>query len=764
MTDTAVAGSAASPGVTPPSPWRVLSWLGRAAASRPLAIVLTFAAMIAGIATFGMLSGFIAPPGGQPEAVFVLLNIDLVLLLCLGALVAARLARLWSARRRGSAGSRLHVRIVGMFSALAVAPAIIVAVFSATFFNLGIQAWFNDRIRTALDQSIAVSEAYARDHQEFIRTDILSMIAQLNRQRPQMLASPEALSLILQRLAEERSLTEAMILRGDGTILAHSRLSFLMAFDRPDNRAMQRAAAGDVVIMTSGIGDRVRALARIDALIGAYLYVGRFADAMVLDHVARLSNAVSDYRDLDLRRSNIQITFTLFYVIVSLLLLVSAVWLGLVFANRMIRPLSDLAAATERVRTGDLGVRVREEGADDELTALARAFNRMTDQLEEQRAELIDANQQIDNRRLFTEAVLSGVTVGVLGLDREGRIFLPNRSALELLACDAEDLVGCRLAEAVPEIADLHHRLENGAQGRVEDKVSLERGGGARELTVRITAQSSAGRLVGAVVTFDDMTDLVRAQRAAAWAGVARRIAHEIKNPLTPIQLAAERLRRKYLNRIAGDTGVFSNCVDTIQRQVGVIRAMVDEFSSFARMPAPRLRDADLVPVVEQTVAMHALAHPEIAFDFAPPAHPIRARCDVVQVEQAITNLLSNAIDAIAGQAGTGEATAPGRIVVKFDDGDPAMCAVAIDDNGCGLPTDPDQRARLTAPYVTTRENGTGLGLAIVKKIMEDHGGELTLDNGILGGARVRVQFARAADEPSSAEADPRNTDPSHGR
>ena len=745
-----------------PLPRRALAAVRRVGGSRNFAIAVTVAALFAGIATFGLLSGFIAPPGGSPTAIFVLLNIDLVLLLGLGALVAWRLVGLWQARRQGSIGSRLHARFVGMFGALAVAPAIIVAVFSALFFNLGIQAWFNERMRTALDRSIAISEAYARDHREFIRADILSMVATLNRQGARRLASPGALSILLQELAEERSLTEALILRADGQVLAQGKLSFVLAFDPLPNAALQRAAAGEVVVITNDESDRVRALARIDALVGHFLYVGRFADSEVLDHVARLTEAVSDYRDLDLRRSNIQITFTLFYVVVSLLLLLTAVWLGLVFANRMVRPISALMAATERVRSGGLDTRLPEGEADDELDALARAFNRMTGQLESQRADLIDANRQIDNRRLFTEAILFGVSAGVLGLDRDGRIYLPNRSALELLSCEADDLIGRELAVAIPEMAGLRRALRNRTQQLAQDRVSIARGGRVRELLVRMTAQTDAGRAVGTVVTFDDITELVRAQRAAAWTGVARRIAHEIKNPLTPIQLAAERLRRNYSRPSDGearpDARLFETCIDTIIRQVDAMRAMVDEFSSFARMPAAAPVEADLAPVVEQAVSLQAMAREDIAFALRRPDGPVRLRCDATQAGQALTNLLKNAIDAIDRRAAPEEGSplAAGRIEIAIEDGDDDLVAVVVSDNGCGLPEAPELRARLTEPYITTRERGAGLGLAIVKKVMEDHGGKVVLDDGASGGARARLEFPRRGgagpDNPDDAE------------
>jgi two-component system nitrogen regulation sensor histidine kinase NtrY len=457
--------------------------------------------------------------------------------------------------------------------------------------------------------------------------------------------------------------------------------------------------------------------------------------------MTRLLAAVSDYHALELRHSGIQITFTLLYVTVALMLLFAAVWMGLVFANRIMRPISALVGATERVRAGDLTVRVVEEEAGDEISALSRAFNRMAGQLESQRAELVEANRQLDNRRRFTEAVLFGVSAGVLGLDRDGHIFLPNRSALDLLACRPQDLIGRRLEDAVPEMGELMDSLRTGDHDLIQGKVSVVREDRARELLVRIGVQGGEGRVGGYVVTFDDVTELVYAQRAAAWTDVARRIAHEIKNPLTPIQLSAERLRRKYRQHIEGDE-VFASCVETIIRQVGAIRGMVDEFSAFARMPAPVLVEENLVAIVKGAVSMQRTAHPEIEFATAYPEGPVNIHCDARQVGQAMTNLLQNAIDAIDGReaARQGEPAA-GRIAVRIDPGGPDSLTVSVEDNGRGLPPDPTQRAMLTEPYVTTRERGTGLGLAIVKKIMEDHGGRVVLSDGAVSGAVASLVF-----------------------
>jgi two-component system nitrogen regulation sensor histidine kinase NtrY len=499
------------------------------------------------------------------------------------------------------------------------------------------------------------------------------------------------------------------------------------------NTSLQRAADGEVIVFTNDNEDRVRALGRLDGIAGTFLYVGRFVDSDVLNHMKQLRRAVDDYRQLETKSSGIQITFTMIYLIVALLLLLAAIWVGLTFANRLVRPIATLVAAAERVRSGDLTARVPEGREGDEIASLSRAFNRMTGQLEGQRAELIEANRQLDDRRRFTEAVLFGVSAGVLGLDPEGRIFLPNRSALDLLSCPIDNLVGRPLEQAVPEMAPLMAAMRASAKPMVQDQLSIVRDDRARRLLVRITVERGAGQLTGYVVTFDDITELVTAQRTAAWADVARRIAHEIKNPLTPIQLAAERLKKKYLDAVTTDPEVFATCIDTIVRQVADIRRMVDEFSAFARMPAPVRVQEDLVAVVERALSLQKIARAEIEFTTAFPDRPVDIHCDARQVGQAVTNLLQNAVDAIQGGGAR-----TGRIVLGIEEMPGKRWAVTVVDNGPGLPT--DQRDRLTEPYVTTRAKGTGLGLAIVKKIMEDHGGELKLEDGP-GGARVSLIF-----------------------
>ena len=713
-------------------------WSRAVGLPRKLAIAVATAAIVSGIATYGAMSGA-APFGSDPRNVLILLNIDLVLLLILGAIVAVHLVRLWLERRRGSAGSKLHVRLVGLFSLVSVTPAIVVAVFSALFLNFGLQAWFSRQVSTALDQSLVVAESYMEEHQEAIQGHALVMANDLNSQAPFLVQNPGRLSQLVNRLAELRSLSDAAVLTRNGRILARSGLSFALELDRIPEPIMLRAAAGEVVILTSAPDGRVRALVRLVAFVDAYLYVGRYIESSVLNHVQRVQGAVGQYKQLERRQSGFQITFVLIFVVVALLVLLASIWVGLAFSNQLVRPISSLISAAERVRAGDLSARVAEGDDGDEIGSLSRAFNRMTGQLAEQREELVEANRQLDERRQFTEAVLGGVSAGVIGLDADGLVTLPNRSALSLLDSSADVLIGRSADETVPEMMHILQEARARSDRLIEEQIELDRGGRKRTLLVRIVAEKVEENIVGYVVTFDDITTLVAAQRTAAWADVARRIAHEIKNPLTPIQLSAERLKRKYLNEITSEPEVFSACTDTIVRQVSDIRQMVDEFSAFARMPTPVMQPENLEQIVQQAVLLQRVAHPDIDVVFDLPNDPVTMDCDSRQIGQCLTNLLQNAAEAIEGR----EENAPGvdekgNIIVKVR-AENGENVIEIEDNGPGLPV--ENRDRLTEPYVTTRARGTGLGLAIVSKIMEDHDGEFILSDRSGGGALAVLRF-----------------------
>src|SRR5499427_3536121 len=593
---------------------RVHLWAGRVALGRKIAIALAIPALGSGVATYLALTG--APPfGPHPGAVLSLLNLDLVLLLALGAIVAKRLIEVWAERRRGLAGSRLQIRLVVLFSLIAVMPTIIVAGFSYLFFSFGVEAWFSERVRTAITESLAVAEAYLHEHQQAIRADVLAMANDLNRDAVQLALNPQHLEQVVSAQAALRGLAEAMVFDRAGHMLARSSLSFTLGFEPVPEEAMRRADEGDVAIMTNDSDDRVRALVRLNQFGDVYLYVGRFIEPRVLKFMEETQRAAAQYERLEGQRSGFQITFALIFMMVATLFLVAAVAIGIHFATQLAVPVSRLITAAEQVRGGDLAARVPESDKDDELASLSRAFNRMTYQIESQQRELREANRQLDERRRFTETVLTGVSAGVIGLDRNGHINLPNRSASALLGVDLELSIGRDLAEVVPEMAGLLEEAERRPERLAQSQVQLARGTSMRTLLVRIAAEHYGREISGFVVTFDDITELLSAQRKAAWSDIARRIAHEIKNPLTPIQLAAERLRRRYLREIKSDAETFTVCTDTIIRHVADIGRMIDEFSSFARMPAPLLKPENLIEIADRAVFLERTAHPEIVFE-----------------------------------------------------------------------------------------------------------------------------------------------------
>ena len=716
---------------------RLTAWAIRVNLERKAAVAFLIAGVSSGLATFGGMTDNL-PGLADPTAILLLLNADLIFLLGLGVLISRRLVLVWLARRQGLAGAKLHARLVGLFSLVAMAPAIVLAIFSVTFFNYGLQGWFSDRVSTAITDSLEVAEAYLQEHRQTINADVVAMARDLNRGGEALVYDRQHFQRVVTGQASMRSLTEAVVFDASGDILARAGVSLLMQFD-PEipSWAMRRARAGEVVTLTSKAEDRVRALVRLESLPDAYLYVGRLIDPKVLEHMDRTRGAVQLYESLEGKRADLQITFALIFMVVALLLLMAAVWVGLVFANQLTRPIGQLIMATEQVRAGDLTARAPEVYTRDELDSLTHAFNRMTGQLESQQHDLLAANRQLDERRRFTEAVLSGVSAGVIGLESTGCIDLPNTTACELLGAQARDLYGQPLREVAPEMATLVENARRRPRRGAMDQVQVQdRKGQVRTLLVRVTVESEAGRITGFVVTFDDMTELLAAQRKAAWADVARRIAHEIKNPLTPIQLSAERLKRKYSRQIGEDLQTFEMCTDTIVRHVSDIRRMVDEFSAFARLPEPVMAEADLTRVVEHAVVLQATAAGDIAFRRHYPETPVRVACDERMIARAVTNLLQNAIEAIQGRPGDPADLPPGEIDIHIR-AEAGSWAIELLDNGRGLPD--GARDRLTEPYVTMRERGTGLGLAIVKKIMEDHGGGLTLDDRPGGGAHVRL-------------------------
>jgi len=710
---------------------------------RKLFLIFTILAIGSGIATYTVFAKAGAA-GPDPNLVIGFLYLNLTLMLLIGVLVAHRLVRLWSRRRQGVAGTQLHTRLVMLFSFVAVIPTIVVAIFSVLLFDFGMRSWFSERIGTAVDASQVVAESYLEEHRQNIRGDALAMANDLNRDASVLNVSPEKLIKVIIAQANIRNLTEVVVFESSGKVLARTGLSLTFDFEPFPEAAFQRARAGEVATITGEV-DRIRAIIRLNNFVDTYLYVGRFVDPEILAYIDKTKRAAAQYQDLEGKRFDIQITFGLIFSIMALLLLFAAVWVGLTLATRLATPISELMLASRKISSGDLTARVSDTSEVDELDMLGKAFNNMTHQLQVQRDDLIAAHQEEDNRRRFTEAVLGGVSAGVIGLDHKGTITLPNRSAASLLGLKITDMNNKPLKDVVPEMvtlfdmAKLSNKVEVSYFNQVEALIELTREDKQITLMTRITAEVSGKTINGFVVTFDDISELQSAQRVAAWGDVARRIAHEIKNPLTPIQLAAERLQKKYLPSINTETDLFVTLTDTIVRQVEDIGNMVDEFSSFARMPRAVMKEIELVDLVKEQVSLQETAHSDIDFFLEGVEEKITVQCDARQVRQVITNLLQNSVDSITARNEASK-TYSGKIKILLSI-EERFGSIVISDNGKGLPK--ENRHRLTEPYVTTREKGTGLGLAIVAKIIEDHRGSFRIeDGGILGsGATATIKI-----------------------
>ncbi len=709
----------------------------RLADSRRLMVALTIVACVACFATGEVMT---QGSGDSVKTGYWLLNLDLVVLLLLGTMVAYKLVGLWARKKSGIAGAQLHTQLVLIFSFIAAAPAILMVVFSSAFLYFGVHAWFDERVSTAVNESRVVAQAYLKEHQQVMRADVLAMANDLNREAPAMMESPDNFNTFVDTQSQLRNLSEALVFRSsDSAVLARSRLAVTLQLDWPSPKNIADAAKGDVVLITTDNSDRIRALVRLDRYVDAYLYVERFVDANVLQHMQTTQEAVDAYNTLKARQNQMQIVATSTFMAVSLLLLMAAVWFGLMFSERLVAPISALITATERARRGDLSVRVAEPQTDDELALLGRAFNRMTNQLEGQQEELLAANRMLDERRRFTEAILAGASTGVVGLGFEGVITLANKMAEELLlGAQAGVLTGRKLVEFIPEAEEV---LKNALphQERVWPlELEYAAGDGPRKtILLRIMAERGGQ---GAVATLDDISALVSAQRKAAWADVARRIAHEIKNPLTPIQLSAERLRRRYLPQIKDDPETFEKCTETIIRQVNDIGHMVSEFSAYARMPVPNKKIENVVEVCQDALILQRQAHPDIGFGFIAGETVINANVDRAQLTQVLTNLLNNAIDSIHERQQQKPGDGRVKIVVEQKG---ANISISVEDNGLGLPD--KVKDQLTEPYVTTKKKGSGLGLAIVKKIMEDHAGSVVLEDSLFqdvkSGAKAVIVF-----------------------
>lgn len=673
--------------------------------------------------------------GKDTRLALILLNVDLILLLLFAVLVAARLVRVWSDRKRAGTPSRLHLNLVLLFSILTITPAIVVTILSGIFFNVGVNGWFSQRVATALEESTAVAEAYLSEHKKVIGESVEGLAHIMAQQMPQLLQNQAFFNHALDVYAEMRGLSE-MIVFDQSQVLARSQLSFSLQFEHIAPDALERARQG-VVILASSSGDRVRALRQIPGT-PAFVLAGRFVDSHVSRRIATVQEAVGEYRQVEAQLSKFSMIFVQIFLVTCLLLLFAAIWVGLTFATRLARPIEALIDAADKVREGNWSVQVAEDISASEVGTLSRAFNRMTSELESQKKALTEVNHQLDLRRRFMEDVLAGVTAGVINTSLKGTVRLFNPSASEILGPDRPLEKGRTLAKMFPELDAFLKEAHQSAQDHHQGQITFARQGVSRTLVVRVVAEHGQGY----IITFDDITNLVNAQKKAAWADVARRLAHEIKNPLTPIQLSAERLQRKYLAEITSNPDNFKTCIATIIRQVEQIGHLVSEFSTFARMPAPVVVRENLVELVRQAMFLQQEAHPTLAFDLDLSHDRITVEADPNQLTQVMTNLLLNAAEAVTERVKKGlYPERPARVQATLSCAQDAL-TIIVDDTGEGFPV--QDRELLMEPYMTSRVRGSGLGLAIARKIVTDHGGSVALLDSPLGGARVQLVFPRS--------------------
>jgi two-component system, NtrC family, nitrogen regulation sensor histidine kinase NtrY len=711
------------------SPWR---WLA------PFAVGL---ALLSACLTFVVLTG-LAPIKPTPVVVysFILLNAATILLLV--GIIIREVWQVMQARRRGRAAARLHIQIVSLFSVIAVVPAVVVAIVANVTIDRGLDRLFSGPTREVIQNSLIIARAYMQEHAQLIRGDILGMANDIAHARPLYDQDRQSFNELLTASAASRNLPGAMLIDKDRNVLATAQTGIQLAFAAPSAEFLGNVDETEPEIAVLPEENYVAAVIRLRAFNDTFLYVARQLDPRVVAQLRQTEASVAEYAEIESRRLGLQVNFALMFAVIALTILMASILIGLNFANWLVAPIRRLMGAANMVSTGDLNVQVPVHRSEGDLAQLGETFNKMTQELRTQRDELVNASELIDSRRRFIEAVLSSASAGIIGVDGSGSVGILNRSAEKLIGHAESETLDHPLSDVLPELDDMMKTAREGTQRLVQGQITISRDGHERNLSVRVSAEQTSQSRDSYIITLDDITELVSAQRTSAWADVARRIAHEIKNPLTPIQLSAERIRRKFGKVITEDKAVFEQCTDTIVRQVDDIRRMVDEFSRFARMPKPVIEGEDAADTVRQAVFLMRVGHPDVDIVAEIKDEPLRAQFDRRLISQALTNIIKNATEAI--EAVPPEQLGKGRVdVIAARENDDIV--IDVIDNGIGLPK--VSRARLLEPYVTTREKGTGLGLAIVGRVLEDHGGRIELHDAaeIRPGARgawMRLRFA----------------------
>ena len=707
--------------------------------NRGLGRIAVIVALLCAVVTFFVLSD-LTPLSPTHEVVVTLLAVDLLIVLLLSVIIGRELWLILQARRRGRAAARLHVRIIALFSLIAAAPAILVAVVASVTLDRGLDRLLSTRTLGMMENSMVMADVYVADRAETVRAQALAMVLELSGGRRFFEQDREQFRQRFTVVAANRGLAVAQIIDRDLAVIERADSKVDLPVQLPSRETLASLQDDEPQVKLFPEGNYAAAITKLPNYENAYLFIAKVLDPRVAGRLSKLQVDFNEFLQLQDRRLGIQVAFALVYAVIALIATLSAVWIGLHFANYLVAPIRRLISAANLVSTGNLYVQLPIRRSEGDLAHLGETFNKMTQELRTQRDDIVRARDLIDSRRRFTEAVLAGASAGVIGVDADGRVSILNRSAERLIDYSEATALGKPLAEVTPELAEMLDAARAGAQR--QGQVTISRKGKERNLSVRVTSEQETAADHGYVITLDDITELVSAQRTSAWADVARRIAHEIKNPLTPIQLSAERLRRKYGKTIVEDRDVFEQCTDTIVRQVDDIKRMVDEFSRFARTPKPVMVPDDVADAVRQAVFLMRVGHADIDINAEVAIEPLTARFDRRLISQALTNIIKNATEGISAVP-TAE-LGRGRIDVTAtrEGGD---IIIDVVDNGIGLPN--ENRSRLLEPYVTTREKGTGLGLAIVGKILEEHGGGIELRDASektpgARGAWVRLRFS----------------------
>lgn len=672
----------------------------------------------------------------------LLVTVNAGIVIALLILILKKIRQIRARAAESGTGSRMQKRIVVLFTLLTIIPTIITASFAVSFFLFGMRGWFDQKISDTLNNSVSVAEAYLKEHSENIKADSFAMSREITNYAKELVGDKENFRKYLTAQASWRNLTDVIVFRKED-ILAYSEdtVPYLINFDAVNKETLERADAGEIVLATDD-ENKVKVVIKLKGFKDTYLLVSRKLDEKVLNYTKQTRDSASEYNHVRENADNLQIQFIIAFIGVAAILILSAIWIGLIFAARLVAPVHKLIKATERVQSGDLTVRLEERAKDDEITNLFKAFNRMTGNLQKSQVQLVEVNRQIDQRRRLIEAVFSGVNSGIIAIDEHKRVRIFNKSVADILKVDEHTVGGRYIADIFPEITTFFARLRESEDGIFQQQIDIKRDGVISNLLIRIVTEETSRQVEGYIITIDNITRLVNAQRMAAWSDVARRIAHEIKNPLTPINLSAERIRNKFEKLVPDeDKENFNRYVDTIIRHSENIERIVREFSEFARMPQPVMKKNNITEVIRESVFSEKVVNNNVEYETNIPTDDIFFDFDKEQISRVLLNTLKNAAESLK-ESGLAEGEETPKIKITLTHN--KNLELEILDNGKGF--SPELLNRITEPYVTTREKGTGLGLAIVKKIIDDHSGSLDLSNNISAegkiiGARVRITF-----------------------